>query len=1074
MSFVHLHTHSYYSLLDGSASPEALINRCLQLRFDTLALTDHNALYGAVEFYKLAKEAGIKPIIGAEIRIADDNCRLVALVENAAGYRNLCHLLSIGHLAGGHLQFQLPLKELIRLKDGLIILSGGQEGYLWKAVRTKKIAEAQRYCRQMKQIFGRKFCIELQLYHANNTLVQLRMRDLAAQCRMAVVATNDVHFLDKKDWPLRQILHAIDENTLVDNITTAGNEEQYLKSATEMTQLFKAFPQAIENTRRIADTCRFEFSLGKAVFPALTLPDEENSYSLLCKLAFQGACDRYGNMHPAAMRRLTSELETINSMGFNEYFLIVKDIVDFCNREDIPCVGRGSAGDSLISYVLGITHVDPLHYKLCFERFLNDQRPDPPDIDLDICWKNRDRVLEYVFENYGKSKTAMICTFSTFKVRSAIRDISKVFGFPRDEIDALTKYLPNYHVKDMARALRDIPECRHLRGQASLLEKVFSYARMISNFPRHLSIHSGGIIIAPEDIHYYTPLQTAAKGTIISQYDMHSIEDLGLVKMDLLGVRSLSIITDCLQEVKKYYRTLHHSKNGKPKRSTKLFYRYTIAQRRIIPENSAVYLTPGRFPFLDTTRKLSPLDLRSIPDSDQKVVALMRHGLSMGCFQAESPAMRSLLGKLQISHVADVIAAVAIVRPGAASDGRKDLYVQRRAGLKPIRYAHSRLRPILGETYGGIVYEEQVMEIVAEMTSLSLGEADLFRRKLAKSDDPKIKRQLRKTFLEKGKEDGLAKTEAERVWEFLSQFKGYSFNKAHACSYGVISYQTAFLKYYFPVQYMTGVLNNYGGYYSTAAYVAECRRIGIQLELPDINRSERVFTCYENTILTGLGSVEELTDKTIQQILAERQKGLFKDYYDFMQRVQPRVGEVDNLIRCGALRSFSDNEPALLLKNKLFFKNKRVRGLTESMMTPVDVKPYTGRQRILAQLEILGFAVTDHPLTLLNGRLSFADITVTTELADRKEQRVTILGWMVTHRRMATKNDEYMKFMTLEDQYGLCEAVLFPQTYKRYGHLTRGPGPYKITGTVQSRLPGEVNVIAERIEVVKLTMTNVE
>ena len=1067
MSFVHLHTHSNYSLLDGTASPQTLIEHAKQLGFTHLALTDHNALYGAVEFYECARAAGIHPIIGAEVTLADDQCNLVLLVENQAGYRNLCELLSVGHLAGGHLQFKLPFKELIRLKEGLIVLAGGQKGYLWKVVKGKKLAEAQRYCRQMKKIFARNFCVELQLFEDQDLLLNMRLRDLAAQYRIALVATNNVHFLKQEDWPLRRVLHAIDQNTLMDRVKTAGNAQQYLKSASEMKKLFKQFPQAVQNTAAIAEHCLFNFSLGKPVFPTLSLKSGETGYSQLCQAAFNGARERYQPLTEAVMKRLTDELAAIDTAGFCQYFLIVKNIVDYCREQSIPCVGRGSAGDSLISYVLGITHIDPLRYKLCFERFINPLRPDPPDIDLDICWKERDKVINYIYETYGEKRTALICTFNTFKLRSSIRDIAKTLGLPLDEIDALTRYLPSLGVSDISSALTHIPECRHLRGQVDLLNQVFHYAHKIANAPRHLSVHPGGMIIAPDTLHYYTPLQIAHKGVVISQYDMYTIEKLGLVKMDILGVRSLSIMNDCLKDVKRIFQRNNHADQANKK--PEVVYRYTIARNTIIAENIARYLIPKRFPFLPVAEtKLSPLDLRGIPEENQFVIALMRQGLSMGCFQAESPAMRNLLGKLQIDSIDDVIAAVALVRPGAANDGRKDLYIERRAGLKPISYAHAALRPILGETYGSIVYEEQVMEVVAAVTNISLAEADMFRRKLAKAKDWKSMQLLKKQFIKLVRENRYTKPEAEKIWQFLSQFTGYAFNKAHACSYGVISYQTAFLKYYFPVQYMTAVLNNYGGYYSTAAYISECRRMGIRLLLPDINHSKEVFSCFQDTILTGLGAIKELTAKTIRKILAEREQSAFHDYYDLMQRAQPGEGEADSLIKCGALRCFSDNQPMLLLKNKLFFKNRRNRGLTESMLEPAQLKPYTAAKRILTELEVLGFSITDHPLALLNGQVNPAEITAATDLHQHRGKPVKILGWMITHRRMSTKNNGYMKFMTVEDLHGLCEAVLFPETYKKYGHLTRGHGPYLISGTVQSRLPGETNVIVGKVELLNL------
>ncbi|GAB4339655.1 MAG: hypothetical protein Kow0037_24870 [Calditrichia bacterium] len=1102
-TFTHLHVHSYYSLLDGTMSPEELVQQTKKLKFRHLALTDHNALYGAVEFYQKASEAGLHPIIGSEITL-DDGSHLVLLVKNTAGYRNLCRLLSTGHLRGGHLKFQLTLNDLFRHKEGLIVLSGGRKGQLWQMAQKREIERAQQYCRQMRTVFGEDFWIELQQFQPNDFLINLRLRDLAVQHQIGLVATNDVHLRNGADWPLRQVLHAIDANTLVDRVSTAGSRQQYLKSASEMRQLFAKFPEALRNTEVIARQCQFEFSLGKPIFPKLDLPAGETSFSYLWKEAFKCASQRYQPLTQELIDRLTYELQTINSLGFSDYFLIVKDIVDFCLREGIPCVGRGSAGDSVVSYVLGITQVDPLRYNLYFERFLNPDRSDPPDIDLDICWKNRDRVLEYVYRKYGQEKTAMICTFSTFQLRSSIRDVARAFGFPEDEISAITKYLPHYGVKQLADALPHLPECQDLQQNISVFRDVLEIAQRIADFPRHQSIHPGGVLIAPDAITNYTPLQVAGKGIVVAQYDMYSIEPLGLVKMDLLGVRSLSIVTDCLKSVTSHYRQLQgeavpaEPADSPPSTGTdsgeiplpfpqpdtdklkvaappKSVYRFDIRRQKIVAEAAQQYLTPRRFPFLNSRqRKISPLDLRVIPQNDPSVTALLRSGLSMGCFQTESPGMRGLLKKMQIDGVDDVITAVALIRPGAANSGMKDLYIKRRAGLAEVSYPHPSLAPLLEETYGGIIYQEQVMQVAAEVAGFSLAQADVLRKAMTKARDKKTLMQVHTAFIEGAIRKGMTRQEAMTVWKFLSNFVGYGFNKAHSATYGVIAYQTAYLKYYFPVYYMCAVLNNHGGFYSKAAYVEEARRMGIRFLPPDINFSDTVFTCQDSRIRVGLDMVFELTEKTKQNILQERQKGPFKDYYDFVQRVKPREGEVHNLIKCGALRSLEPCEPLLLLKNKLFFRHKKNRHLTESLTAKVRLNPYNKYQRILHEMEILDFSVTDHPLALFEDRINWQEITPSFELEQKKQKKIVFVGWLVTSRRVKTKNGQYMKFLTLEDRFGLCEAVMFPQTYNRYGQLIKSYGPYRIEGSVQSRLPGEANLLVEKVDLIELDKNELE
>jgi DNA polymerase III alpha subunit len=1103
-TFSHLHVHSYYSLLDGTASPEELIQQAKKLKFKHLTLTDHQALYGAVEFYRLAKEERIHPIIGAEVTLLDES-KLLLLVKDQSGYRNLCQLLSMGHLQGGHLNFKLDLKDIFRYRNGLIALSAGQQGKLWQLARSREFAAAARYCRQLITVFRGDFYIELQQFVPNDFLINIRLRDLAIQQNIPLVATNDVHFIAAEDWPLRRALHAIDQNTLIDKITTAGTPSQYLKSAEEMKKLFQAFPEALSNTEKIAGSCTFEFSLGKPVFPRIGLPEGETSFSYLWKTAFDGARQRYRPLTREFIDRLSYELNTINELGFTDYFLIVKDIVDFCQKEGIPCVGRGSAGDSVVSYVLGITQVDPLRYKLYFERFLNPERTDPPDIDLDICWKNRDRVLEYVYKKYGEERTAMICTFNTFQLRSSIRDVARAFGFPEDEISTITKYLPHYGVSQLMQAIETIPECRDLQKNAAAFNQVLKIAQQIADFPRHQSIHPGGVLIAPDKITFYTPLQVAGKGIVVTHYDMYSTEPLGLVKMDLLGVRSLSIITDCLKSIRQLYQQLQNSGVSKfpaetiadrtpageipyqhsvwqsPPHSVQKnqqlenIYRFDIEKGKIVPQNLQQYLSPQRFPFLDISKQhLSPLDLRIIPENDPNVIALLRSGLSLGCFQTESPGMRGLLKKMQIEGVDDVITAVALIRPGAANSGMKDQYIQRRAGLAQIDYLHPALQTVLSDSYGNIIYQEQVMQVAVEVAGFSLSQADVLRKAMTKSRDRKTLLSMHDAFISGAEQKGLSTEQAENIWQFLANFVGYGFNKAHSATYGVIAYQTVYLKYYFPVLYMTAVLNNHGGFYSKAAYIEECRRLGIRLLPPDVNYSEREFTCSGNSIRVGLDMIFELTDKTKEQIVKERGRAIFSNYYDFVQRVKPREAEVKNLIKCGSLRSIDPNEPYLLLKNKLFFANKRNRNLTEALLQQVHLLPYNKYQRLLSEMEILDFTVSDHPLGLFEDKVDWDSVTSSLELESCKGTQILFVGWLVTSRRVKTQNQEYMKFLTLEDRYGLCEAVMFPKAYSQYGHLVKGYGPYLVKGSVQSRLPGEANLLVEELKVVELNKKELE
>ncbi len=1005
-------------------------------------MTDHNGLYGAVEFYQKCQEYGIKAIIGSEVTLSDSS-NLILLIKNSTGYRNLCRIISLGRLHGGHLNFKLSLKDIAKYKDGLIVLSGGNKGRITQLLRKQDLTSAINLAKQMQNNFNGDFYLEMQQFSGQDTLMNLRLRDISVENKIPIVATNDVHFLTAKDWPLRRILHAVDQNTVLEKVQSAGLSEQYLKSATQMYDMFKQFPLALANTEKIARDCNFEFELGRSIFPSVDLPESESSFSYLWKLCFDGATTRYHPFTQEVIQRLEYELKTIHNLGFAEYFLIVREIVQFCRSNHIPCVGRGSAADSLVSYVLGITQVDPLKHNLYFERFLNPQRKDPPDIDLDLCWKNRDRVLEHVYEKYGKDRTAMICTFNTFQSRSAIRDVAKTYGLPEDEINKITKYLPHHAIDKIEEIVNSLPELRDIRHNLPLYEEIMRLAQRIANFPRHISIHPGGVIIAPDKITHYTPLEIAGKGIVIAQYDMYSIEKLGLVKMDLLGVRSLSIITDCMKHVKQ--RSGH--KNQKFSNLSFL---------------------------LKNADELSPLDLRTIPEDDPQVTAYIRSGQTMACFQLESPAMRGLLKKMQIENVNDVIAAVALIRPGASGSGMKEVYIKRRAGLEAIKYVHPSLAASLDDTYGVIIYQEQVLQVAHFVAGLPLDKADTLRRAMTKSRTKKEFMSIYQDFILGAQAKGLNEKQAETVWKFLSQFVGYGFNKAHSATYGTIAYQTAFLKYYFPVEYMCAVLNNHGGFYSKMAYIEEIRRLDIPILPPDVNYSDRNFTCEGNAIRCGLSPVFELTERTIQNILTEKKKRPFTDLYDFLNRSRTGEKEAMHLIKAGALRSVHPSEPQLLMLNKVFFKNNRKKAISEFVTGDTDLPPYNQYHRILNEMEILDFSISAHPLTLFDDFVDKNKLVPATQLENHQDKQILFCGWLVTSRRVNTNNGQYMKFLTLEDQFGLCEAVLFSDAYTKYGHLIRTHGPYLVKGKVQSRLPGEANIIIEEISVVEMDKREME
>lgn len=1024
---IHLHVHSNFSLLDGTIPIRDLVARVKALGMSSVALTDHNGLYGAIEFYETCQDKGIKPIVGAQISLVE-GASVVLLVQNLTGYKNLCGIISKANLRGGHLNFQCHLSDIIERKAGLFVLSGGKSGQISQLVRTRNLGAAEDMCRQFKEHFGEYFFLEMQRFDDWDDLHNARLYQIARRCQVPVVATNDVHLLAPEEQTLRQVLHAIDQNTLRDRVKTANGKELYLKSPRQMHELFRKYPDAIQNTHKIAAKCNLKLTLGKPVFPAVQVPENETPFTYLRKLSLAGARRCYPDLTEEVTKRLNYELGIIQKLGFIPYFLIVKKIVDFCRENSIPCVGRGSAADSLVAYTLGITFADPIRFKLYFERFMNEERRDPPDIDLDICWKQRDRVIEYVYNEFGHDKTAMICTYSTLQSRAAIREVAKTFGLAEDEIKAMTRHVPFLSRLDD----NDGKVAKRLEQRFPdnpVFHEIFDLSKRLADFPRHLSIHSGGVIIAPERLTDFTPVEVAGKNLVISQYDMHSIEKLGLVKMDLLGVRSLSIITETLAQAKPKVRKGDRFQE--------------------------------KFDFLNRMKNFSPLDLKGFPEGDPEVLKMVNAGLTMGCFQLESPLMRGTLRKMHVQPLEDFPVAIAIIRPGVAHTGKRDQYIKHRGGLEKVSYLDDSLEDILVDTCGVPVFQEQVMMIARKVAGFTLSQADGLRRVMTKgrSDKPLVE-SLQHQFMDGALRNGYTQEKAEEIWQYLFKFTGFGFNKAHAATYGILAYQTAFLKRYFPAEFMTAVINNPGAFYSTGVYISECRRLGISILPPDVNRSQILFAKEKGAVRVGLFPVFELTERTQQRIVEEQP---FTDIYDFIRRTKAGLKEVEHLIRCGALRYLDQREPVLLFKAKTYFKNGFSKTKAEYLTQNLNLPTYSPQQRIVAELELLGFAVTAHPLALYKDIVPWRQMISTPQLESCNGKRIHFTGWYVTRRTHKTSSGDIMLFLTLEDTRGFCDIVFFPKVFEKYFDTIRGHGPFTITGKLQSRLKGEANLIAEHV-----------
>ncbi len=1016
--FIHLNVHSNYSLLSGAGRVEELLGQARELGFDTLAITDTNGLYGAMLFLSKAREIGIKPILGAEIECASGGA--VCLARDREGYANLCRVITARQLDEN---FSLA-DALVRRQEGLFILTAD-------AVLLRRLAGA---------IEGGR------LFH------EIRYFADPAQPRFEgapPVATNNVHFVSPGGREMHRLLTAIRKNKLLSEV---GPEEiappdAWLKSADEMARRFSGSAlgrEAIANARRIADACNLQLETGKPIFPKFfplkEIPPELAAHSIqlgaartaLRKLALHGMRERYPKSAPRSAhddpapevaRRLDYELAVIDDLHFSEYFLIVWDIVNFAHRKGIPIVGRGSAANSLVAYCLGITGADPLAHDLCFERFLNRSRTDCPDIDLDLCWRRRDEVINYVYARYGADRVAMVSNHNTYQARSAFRDVARVFGLPIEEINRLSAMLPHYSAESIRDAKELFPEARDFPLDREPYRTIVARAEAMDGFPRHLSIHIGGIVIGDRPLTDYLPLERATKGIVVTQFEMNAVEAIGLVKIDLLGHRSLSLIADTVVAV----------------------------QRN---RGEAVLLT-------------------QIPDGDRETAALLRAGRTIGCFQIESPGMRSLLQMIRAESRLDVIHALSLIRPGPSGSGMKERFVRRRLGEEPTTYLDPRLEKVLRDTHGVMLFQEDILKVAAVIAGFTLEDGDTLRQAISKKRSPERIAALQERFLRGAAGRGVRRETAEEIWKLIRNFAGYSYCKAHAVTYGAISYQAAYLKAYYPAEFLCAVMANQGGFYETREYLEEARRWGVRILPPDVALSG-VEHASGGTMLDGrrtpgfirigLAQVKGISQRALSSILRARAQRPFVSLRDFYFRTQVNDSETERLILCGALGSLGRTRPQLLWELRLLSKDIRksfAGAMGDELFGPEPapapdppgtVPPlpeYPVEERIRLEQETLDLSVSDHPLRMFSSELAERDLARSDQLPAKVGRNVTVAGWLVTMRRAVTKDRQYMKFLTLEDRFGTMEVILFPQTYRRFGHLIRSYGPYLVRGRVE-------------------------
>lgn len=1050
--FVHLHTHSHYSLLDGLGKIDELIQRAKELEMDALALTDHGVLYGAIEFYKKAKAAGIKPILGVEAYLAprdrfsrDPNEKyfhLTLLVENLTGWKNLIQLVTKAHLEGFYYKPRIDKDLLREHHDGLIALSGCMTGEISRAILNNKPFEyLVNLVSEYKEIFGENnFFIEIE-YHPNiNKENHQKLWDnlikLSKETNTPIVATHDIHYVRKEDAPYHDILLAVQTGNKIDDEErlTLKHDDFSMTSPDEMYEYFKDIPEALENTLKIAERCNIEIELGKIKLPYFPKPEGKSADEYLRDLINERIIKRFKpeEIGDKIKERLEYELSVIAKTGFADYFLIVQDLTNWAKNHGISVgPGRGSAAGSLVSYILGITDINPLDYDLLFERFLNPERIQMPDIDIDFADTRRDEVIAYAREKYGEDHVAQIITFGTMAARAAVRDAGRAMGLPYSFCDQIAKMIPfNLNILD---SLKKVPELKQIYNENPDAKKLLDAARRLEGVARHASVHACGTVISEKPLTEYVPLQFAPqdKNTIITQFEMHTIEDLGLLKMDLLGLKNLTIIEDTLRLVKE----LH-----------------------------------------DIDIKIS-----EIPLNDSKTYELLQKGDTTGVFQFESAGMRRYMKELKPTQLEDLIALVALYRPGPME--LIPSFIKRKHGKEKITYLHPKLEPILKNTYGIGVYQEQMMQIARDLAGFSLPEADTLRKAIGKKIKSLLDEQKEKLINGMIK-NGIPQKTAEKIWELFPPFARYGFNKSHAACYALIGYRTAYLRAHWPIEFMTSLLNaDVNDIDRISFLVSESREKGIPIFPPDVNKSFVNFSPEGQGIRFGLLGIKNVGEHITSVIIEERiTRGPYKDLADFLLRIQDKdlnKKSIEALAKSGALDSLG-TERNQILENideilKFASNNRKGNGLGNAgflfeqvKINPVlklkEVPPATNDQKLKWERELLGFYISEHPLKIYEEKILKLGAKPISEIKKTGEENaiVRVAGIISKMKKILTKSGQPMIFVTLEDLSSEnIEIVVFNNTLEKTLPVWQENNPIILQGKISKR-DGEVKIICEK------------
>ena len=1047
--FVHLHTHTEYSLLDGASRIPELIAEAKNLGMKALAMTDHGQMYGAVTFYKEAKKAGIKPIIGCEIYLAPQSRRdtfevdgvryyhLILLAENETGYRNLVQLVSLANLEGVYYKPRVDKELLRKYHEGLICLSACVAGEIPQALVRDNMERADRLVQEYIDIFGRNnFFLEIQKHGlADEKKAAAGLVELAKKHKLGLVVTNDAHYIHRADHEFHDVLLCIQMRKTLDdpNRMRFNSDDYYLKSAEEMAELFPEYPEAMENTVRIAERCNVDFSFGNHYLPKFPLPEGTTEEEYLRRLCEEKLTSRYNPVTAKVQERLDYELSIIHRMGFDSYFLVVWDFINYARQQAIAVgPGRGSAAGSIVAYVLGITDIDPLKYALLFERFLNPERITMPDIDIDFCYIRRKEVIEYVKRRYGEDHVAQIITFGTMAARGAVRDVGRALDLPFAEVDRIAKLIPTELGITLDKALQESADFRQAYEGSPATKKLIDLARDIEGMPRQSSTHAAGVVIAREPLTHYMPVQIS-DGTLVTEYDKDLVEELGLLKMDFLGLRTLTVLGDAVKNV-------------------------------------------------ETSRGIQ-LDLREIPLRDEKTAQMLCEGKTGAVFQMESAGMTALVKDIHPESFEDLIPTVALYRPGPLGSGMVQDFIDGRRGKKQVSYLHPLLQPILQETFGVVLYQEQVMQIVQVLAGFSLGQADLLRRAMGHKQ-PELLMKQKADFLAGTKKNGIDDSLAEKIFELLFHFANYGFNKSHSAAYALVAWQTAYLKAHYPPEFMAAMLSSVMDFNDkVSVYIEQCRRMGIPILPPDINASSATFSVDGKAIRFGLAAVRNVGEAAINELETVRKKGgAFKSLLDFCSRVDLRIVNkrvVESLIKCGAFDSLKNYRSQLLavldsvinlaLRAQKDMSHGQI-GLFEDDAADAalevalpDIKEEIPAQLLAWEREITGFYITGHPLdkyqTVLD-RLPAIGRVLSGEAKER--QLVRVAGLVANAKRIATKKGDTMCFITLEDYTHSIEVIAFPKVFYEHMNLLTVDTPLVIEGRVNLTDTG-AKILADQI-----------